>query len=59
MARTGGRPCPVNPEHGGLLMLDVDTYYCPHHDHDNDGTPAIYDAEGVARRHRERNKVGK
>lgn len=58
--RTGGRDCPVNPRHGGLYMLDADTFYCPHHEHDADGTPAIFDAEGVARRRTtERKVVGK
>ena len=30
-----GPPCPENPAHGPLLLLDAGVYYyCPHHDHD-------------------------
>lgn len=32
LSRTDGR-CPVDPEHGKLILLSSGSLYCPHTDH--------------------------
>ena len=42
-----GDQCPVSPAHGRMIMTATKRQWCPVQRHDMDGTPSLYEYDGV------------
>lgn len=49
-----GDVCPVRPAHGKMFMQPTSAQWCSHQEHDIDGTPSLYEYDGVTPRRRTR-----
>lgn len=43
--------CPAYSKHGRIWDIDEDTFYCSHHQHDEEGTPNIWTAQELIQAH--------
>ena len=43
--------CPTDKKHGRIWDIDEDTFYCSHHQHDEEGTSNVWTAQGLTEAH--------
>ena len=43
--------CPTHKKHGRIWDIGEDTFYCSHHEHDEEGTANIWTAQSLVKAH--------